>query len=491
MRIAVVHVPGFALQSLLRGDPSLAQAPVAVLDGQTLVEVSDAAARLGLRAGLTAPQARAIAPEAILKPRSPALERSAEDALDDLAASFAARFEPAPGEVALDVSDLQRLFPTENQLATAIWLHARKLGLQARVAIARDKRTAHVACLAQEGVTVVPPGREAAFLAPLPIALLAPSELVAQQLVRWGVRRIGELAGLPEGGIALRLGREGAQLALVARGAADDPLQPRSEPLRFEEAFDFEWPVENVEALLFVLKRLIENLTARLACRGLGAGELELELKLDPAFLDASVAAGQGRELRRIVAGAPTREAATLLSLARVQLESSRPTAPVTSLIVRALADRVRQSQLGLFEPAGPSPERLATLLARLRALAGEERVGAPRVGDSHLPDAFTIEPFAPSKRAVAVTLRRLALHAWRPPRAVDVQITRGELRFLRGDGIAGQVLSAAGPFRVRDGWWQREIARDYFDIELSDGALYRMFLDRHAGTWHVDGCYE
>ena len=42
------------------------------------------------------------------------------------------------------------------------------------------------------------------------------------------------------------------------------------------------------------------------------------------------------------------------------------------------------------------------------------------------------------------------------------------------------------------DGWWTQEPAdRDYWDVELSDGALYRIYRDRKGGAWFADGIYD
>ncbi len=136
-----------------------------------------------------------------------------------------------------------------------------------------------------------------------------------------------------------------------------------------------------------------------------------------------------------------------------------------------------------------------------MQALVGETRVGAPVVLDRHLPDAFTMQPFdAPRVQPVGrqpdqpwarEDARALALHALRPPVDAEARLDRGELRYLAGQGIGGQVLAAAGPFRVRDGWWQLPVTRDYYDVQLSDGAIYRVFHDLSRDSWHIDGCYE
>jgi hypothetical protein len=57
---------------------------------------------------------------------------------------------------------------------------------------------------------------------------------------------------------------------------------------------------------------------------------------------------------------------------------------------------------------------------------------------------------------------------------------------------IAGAVRVAAGPWSLEDGWWGDAPAdRDYWDVELSDGGLYRVYRDRKADAWFADGVYD
>jgi hypothetical protein len=57
---------------------------------------------------------------------------------------------------------------------------------------------------------------------------------------------------------------------------------------------------------------------------------------------------------------------------------------------------------------------------------------------------------------------------------------------------ISGSVRVAAGPWSLEEGWWGEAPAdRDYWDVELSDGGLYRVYRDRKAGAWFADGVYD
>ncbi len=57
---------------------------------------------------------------------------------------------------------------------------------------------------------------------------------------------------------------------------------------------------------------------------------------------------------------------------------------------------------------------------------------------------------------------------------------------------IQGLVRVAAGPWTLEDGWWSEQpVERDYWDVELSGGGLYRVYRDRTTGEWYADGMYD
>jgi hypothetical protein len=74
------------------------------------------------------------------------------------------------------------------------------------------------------------------------------------------------------------------------------------------------------------------------------------------------------------------------------------------------------------------------------------------------------------------------------PRRLLQVRSTAGDSR-LR---IDGRVRVAAGPWRMEEGWWSDEpVERDYWDVELIGGGLYRVYRDRRSGEWWADGVYD
>ncbi|HEX7410285.1 MAG TPA: DNA polymerase Y family protein [Candidatus Binatia bacterium] len=506
MRLACLSVPDFTLAALLRAEPDLCGVPVAVADGPgpraRLLAVSSAAARCGVAAAITTAQAKAIAADLVVRQLSPDTLRAAQAALCDAAESFSPRVEDAGGGIAyLDLEGLGSLCDSESQLANALAQRAMRLGLAAQVGVAGSKVAAYLAACHGGGVTVIPPGEEWHFLAPVPIQRLEPSPELTVTLQRWGIRCIGDLAALPVSAIGTRLGPEGVLLVRRARGEDDRPLVPRPLPLHFEEGIDLEYGIEALEPLLFVLRGLLDRLTTRLALRGCVCGDLRLSLRL----------ATRGRDDRTVTVAAPSNEIKSLLALVRLQFEMHPPTAAIEALRVIALPERLRAAQLDLFRPHGPAPARLAVTLARLGAICGADRIGAPAVADTHRPDAYglnrewLIADRASQKVDQSLAIRHtpyaicdgsavipLALRAMRPPRVVEVFCERDRPEFVRGEEFAGRVVQAAGPWRVQGDWWSDgSYARDYYDAQLSDGCIYRLYCDLETRSWFVDGVYD
>jgi protein ImuB len=566
MRLACLFVPLFPLAARLRSEPDLKGESVAVFEGNgnaaRLIAATRKARKAGLETGMTLPQARAILPKLVARGRDRESERTAQEALLEAADTFSPRVEDGgEGLVYLDLDGLPALSPryplaaryplapreggegqgeggapsstVDGRLSTVdtslsrelslgrdLIAAAEKVGLPARAGIAASKLAARVAAGLPESPTVVAPGQEAAFLAPLPLARLTPALEIAQMLERWGLSSIGELAKLPEGEVASRLGESGRELHATARGIDPRPLEARLPPPCFSEGMDLEWPLLTLEPFLFVSRAALDRLLARLESQALACTRLELTLKLDPEGCDA----------RAIELPGPTRDARTLLTLLRLELEARPPGSPVGGFVLTARPDRTRSAQLSLFGPAALSPDRLATTIARLASMLGGDRVGSPRTADGHRPERYAIASYAPPPPpsfALPPKSGRglLSVRVLRPPVALEVmmesrqstvdsrQLRMGEpdpssprppvsdsprllsLKSINSnDGlqISGSVKVAAGPWRMEEGWWTSDPAdRDYWDVELSDGALYRLYRDRPSGSWFADGIYD
>lgn len=410
----------------------------------------------------------------------------------------------------LDVRGCTALHRSEQGLATALVDGARKLGLPLQVGVAGSKGIARLVAehvcgrerpvrseprasarggaidhdherdhdhdcgrdydhdhdhdhdhVGRSGWVVVREGREREAVAGLPVGVLGLPREAGETLRRWGIGTLGRLAALPRGEVALRLGTAGARWWDLAAGEDDAPLVPTPQPDEPEEQVELEYPLYEVEPLLFVLRGALDRVAARLASRGVVFGAAALRLCLESGSWDD----------RTLTLAAPLGDVPSILALLRVSLESSPPAAAVTGLTVRGIPAGARFAQLSLFEPVGPAPQQLAVTLARLTALVGRERVGTPVAPDAH--------------RSAAP----LALRVLRPPVAA-----RWDGRRLETDDprLRGATVRASGPWKLRGGWWgERSFERDYYDVELAGGALLRLFRDVPAGAWFVDGIYD
>jgi hypothetical protein len=297
---------------------------------------------------------------------------------------------------------------------------------------------------------------------------------------------------------------------------------------------ELEWPVVTVDPLLFALRQSLERTRKRLEREDLACALLELELGLEP----------EGAEHRRIRLPAPTRDVDALLALTRLELESKPPRAPVVAFISITHPDRPRRGQITLFGAPEIHPDKLAGTLAHLAARIGPERVGSPRTIDGHLPERTHTVPFTPPP---APKLRQpprqgrglLVVRVLRPPVPIEViteegrdarcstldtrypphhredsrvaeggqkaiqnskfKIQNSALRLISVASesgatprVQGLVRVAAGPWTLEDGWWNNQpVERDYWDVELSGGGLYRVYRDRKTGDWFADGMYD
>jgi len=518
-RFACLFVPLFPLAARLRSEPELRGEAADVFEGNgnaaRVVAATRRARKAGVRPGMSLPQTRALLPKLTARARDDSCEQAAQESLLEVAESFSPRIEDSHGgTIYLEIEGLQRHFPgnsPEEDLAHALTVACDKAGLPAWVGIASSKLAARVAAQMPDSPTLVPAGEEAKFLAPLPLARLSPESGVLDTLRRWGIHSVGEMARLPKNEVASRLGDAGRKLHEMARALDTHPLVPYQPPPVFEEGLELEWPLVALEPFLFVARAALERLCRRLASRGLGCSRLELSMQLEP----------DGHQRRSIALPAATRETKTLLTLLKLELEATPPGAPVTNFTLIAHPDRPREAQLSLFGPTALSPDKLATTLARLFALLGPERVGSPRTVDGHLPERSALVEYQPpppprlqhqhEKGRGLLSVRVLrpplplevitsATVASAPPRGLQSLIREGTEKRPR---LQGRVRIASGPWTIEEGWWFEDwtieegwwfedpIERDYWDVELSDGCIYRIFRHRRSGEWFADGIYD
>ncbi len=518
-RIACILVPNFSIAAIVRANPELALAPFAISNTSAphaeLIAVSIRARKSGVYPAMTIAQARSIIPELAVVNHSEAAETSAMDALADAAESISPLVEKGDdGRVWLDLAGLERLMGSEEAIAAELERRVGQVGMEAAVGIASNKEIAHLAARCG-GLRVIDAGQEADFLNWLPLDMLglderaaadsADSNDIEDTLARWGIRRLGELARLDPDAIGSRLGRRGVELIRIARGENKTRLIPRRPAEIFTEAIELDYGIETLEPLGFIMLPMLERLCERLKLRGLVAGDMMLSFGLSD----------HRKFSRRVAIGAPSNDARAMLAMVTLSLENAAPQAAIETIRIDVEPRKPRAAQTDMFLPPAPAPDRLELTVARLAALCGPENVGTLRPEDSHRVEAVRLEEFhPPPPRALelngqveAKTVAQLAIRAVRPPLAVEVLLSRGAPEFVRGPNLGARVVSIAGPWR-RDGeWWHAgddtapspqlvmktngNFRRDYYELALADGGVYRVFCDLNSAQWFVDGIYD
>jgi len=515
-----------------------------------------------------------------------ALEAS-PDALESIARACSPRVDPQGDAVLFDASGLSRVLGAPADIAREVRRLAESRGVRIRVALADTAVAAWLLAHWRPGATVVAEGQAASALAELPIPTLAtlpattlgrwaspgspgqrgggsartpgrvraparhyrmapgprggsasgaqgtpapavraaPDWTVAELLAtfeRWGLRTLGEIARLPRADVHARMGPEGVRLHQAASGEDAAPIVPASAAAPFLERCDLEWPIEGLEPLSFVLARLCDELSRSLEQADRGAVTVHTRLRLVTRDTHA----------RALNLPAPMRDPRVLRTLILLDLESHPPPAGIDVVEVECEVVQGRIVQGSLLAHTVPTPENMATLVARLRALMGESRVGTPELIDTHDERVSGLRTGGPSgvqadrrtgrrdpparaaPRAGEATGGRaparpglltseaklgaaLGFRRFRMPVAARVIEERGRpVRVVPAvRGLAGgQVVHRAGPWRSSGAWWAFDRSvwdRDEWDVELAGGDCYRLARDRRDGHWLIDGEFD
>jgi protein ImuB len=519
MLFACIFVPRFVVQASLRCEPeekrqAWSHRPVAVLDGPEslprVVACNERAQLAGVEPGITKAQA-AQCPDIILRKRMPKQEQAAQDALIDCAAEFSPKVEStSQGLVSLDIEGTERIFGPPQKLIRMLAHHAARMGLEVNVAAATNRDTALLAARGFTGTTVIQKGNEASCLAQLTIDVLPLSEAQAEIFDAWGIRRCRDLVLLPPVPLVERLGQAGLHLQRLARGEVTGVLVPTDAPLRFEESLELEDPVEDLESLVFILNRLLEQLAARLMSRSLATDELTLRLQLD-VHQDRDTRKEHRREIpdcwvRTLSLPVSMQDTKVLLKLLHLDLEQHRPGAAVKGVAIEARPARRRHTQAALFSPVAPEPETLEITLARIRGVVGEAddqgrgKVGAAEVLNSHKSDDFRMTAFVPEdnkrvKLGENTGSPSVIMSLFRPPLPANVRCVIGKPIHISFAEVSSAIVCAAGPWRTSGNWWKsEEWRREEWDIAVqlvSGVGLYRVFRDLRQDSWFVEGLYD
>ena len=284
--IASLLIPGFELRAALRKQPGLALRPAALapLPGTEplLGPVTAAAERQGVRPGMRLGEALATCPGLVLVEQDPAAaEQAWEEVLRALEDSGFAVDSAEPGCVYFETRGVERLY---GGLEAALKRALAAVGTtwDARVGAAERRFAALAAAtVARAGqALIVSDERVPEFLAPLPLEVVPMDPRRRAELRELGVKKIGQLAGLPGGAVAERLGPDGRRAWGLARGGKAARVRGRRPPAEIVEALEFPEAIGNELTLRRAFGALLETLLARPERAGRFARKLALSARL-------------------------------------------------------------------------------------------------------------------------------------------------------------------------------------------------------------------
>lgn len=500
---ACVCVMEFPAQALLRMRTQLRGRACVVLEGEAPLEqvcsMTPAARALGAACGMTRVEVETFPHLTVLR-RSSQEETAARAALLQCARGFSPRVEECSEDrifrCVLDIAGMEKLFGPPESLARNLLSRIEALGMTACAAISCNFHTAIVAAqgLLQDtsqpnSIPVIQTGNESARLAPLPLSVLGLSQEQAETFALWGISTLGMLAALPEKELIARMGRDGQRLRQLARGELPHLFQPVEPPFVLAERMELDAPVELLDSLLFVIAVMLNQLIQRAQDRILALAAVTVTLRLE----------GGGMHTRTVRPALPTNDKQLWIKLLHLDLEAHPPQAAILAIALKAEPGRTGKVQLGLFSPL-PEPSRLDVTLARIRALVGEENAGCAVLRDTHVPEAFRMEPFALSAGGKPVhappSRSRMAMRRLRPPERTLVVVHDEKPATFTFRERRYAVDRVYGPWTSSGEWWNQELwSVEEWDLvaRAQDGSLLCCCMTRDPGRsiWEVAALYD
>jgi protein ImuB len=366
--VACLLIPGFELRAALRAQPSLALRPAALAprEGEEPLvgPVTAAAEQAGVKPGMRMGEALATCPSLVLVEQDPATAEAAwEDIVRRLEDAGFAVESTGLGSAYFETRGVERLYGgVEAALRRALAAVGSAWDPRAGAAGRRFAALA-AANVARPGqVLIVADERTREFLAPLPLTLLPLAEQRRRELAELGVRRVGELAGLPGGAVAERLGPDGRRAWSLARGNGRGRVRGRRPTEELAETLEFPEAIGNELTLRRALAVLVDALLAR---------PERADRFLRKVALSATLVGG-GSWRRTLTLRDPCAEAVRLRTALGPKL--AELPAPVTKLKLEAveLTESTGQ-QLALVQAEGTELQgRLREGLRQVKASTGE-----------------------------------------------------------------------------------------------------------------------
>lgn len=495
-------------------------APVALIDKNTVLACSASARAEGVKRGMRQREAQARCPGIHLLRYDATLDaRAFEPVLTALEGALPGVHPLRPGMLAVRARGPARYYGGERAAALSLLGTVAELGVPtARAGVADGlfaaERAARLAPSPFGGrpgtdpVTIIPSGETAAFLAPLPVALLDDPELVSL-LPRLGIRTLGAFAALAEADVAARFGPLGARLHALAAGRDPRPATPRIPPRDVDAVVDFEPPLDRADQVAFGMRTASERFLDEL-----------LEQRLVCTALRVELVGADGEASERVWLHPRSFTAAEVVDRVRWQLDAlsrSNGAGELRSPVARVRLTPESVDPVGAHERGiwGTGPdEGVHSGLSRVQGMLGHEGVGTAVATGGRMPADRQQRVAWGDRPVVARDPRRPWPGAVPPPhpatvyeipRPIAVEDARGKPVAVTERGVlsaspavlvsptgARRDLTAwAGPWPLEERWWDPESARAAQRFQMVDASGEAWLLVLDAGGWWAHGRYD
>jgi protein ImuB len=512
-RFLCLHLPYLATDRLcLEGE--LGDGPTAtvqtVSNTTRLNTVNRAAQFAGLRSGITLASARAVCPDLVTAETN----HTRDHALLERLAVWCDRFTPlvaldGSDGLILDITGCAHLFGDngESQMMrqARVGLAAQGLTTTAAIASTSGAATALSRFGEQPEIRIPTAQKLADALAPLPLIALSAVEAaigaeVLEGLSRVGLRRIGDLTGLPRASLAARFGLALARALDQTLGYDPRPSSFRPIPLPYRVRLAFPDPIGTAEDIAAALQRLLSHICARFHNEGRGCRRLDwMILRADGT--DQTLTIGTAR---------PVRDPTQLARLFAEALTTVEPRDGIDAMLLAAPhVERYETDQdhfANTKAVTASDTKALSIVLDRLTNRLGSENVFRLAPIDSHLPDRVQRQdkplPDRKSVKPWPQTPARPLKMLHTPYPIQPLNGTQG-LNAPTGFRIFGRrtlLRIIRGPERIAPEWWRTDAqwqtgVRDYFDVEDDSGRRFWIYRDHATGpkntqNWYLQGLF-
>ncbi len=382
---SILHIDldAFFVAAELNRRPELRGKPVLVGGGRrgVVATASYEARAFGCRSAMPMVTALRLCPQATVLPGDFRLYTTLSKQFHAILREYSPLVEPMGlDEAFLDLTGCEPLVGTAEEGASLIRDRIRRdLGLTASAGLSAARIVSKVASdyHKPDGLTVVPPGEEAAFLAPMPVRRLPMvGPRMEEELAALGVRTIGELARFPVGILADRFGEVGRLIHERANGIDPTPVSDgRGAVKSVSRETTFEHDLRDAAYLRTVLRMQADSVGADLRAAGRGAHAVTLKLR----WADFET------HTRTRTIDSPTTANQVIAEIAVGLLDQAMASDPRPIRLIGVGAAQLGEpaAQLSMLDPKRERYERLNPVLDDLRRRFGSKAVRSGNGGAS------------------------------------------------------------------------------------------------------------